>query len=118
MTARALRQMIALLLAVTVTAMGFAAASARGQTVVGGQVVVLCSDGGLVQVTLDADGNPTGGSHLCPDLAAALLAAHALALPEVSRPETLATRVTALQPRLLASHPVPHALARGPPVSA
>lgn len=113
-----LRSLLPLLLAVTVAAMGYAAASARGQTMVGGQVVVLCSDGGLVQVTLDAEGNPTGDSHLCPDLAAALLAAHALALPEVTRPETLATRVIAPLPRLYASLAAPHAQARGPPVSA
>lgn len=110
-----LRSMIALILAVTVTAMGFAAATARGQTAAGGQVVVFCSGGGLVQITLDADGNPTGDSHLCPDLASFLLAAHALAPVEAVCPETPSDAVT---PRYAAYVPFARRTiqrARGPP---
>lgn len=118
MRAPPFRSLIALVLAVSLTAMGLAAASARGQTLTGGRVMVLCSGGGLVQVALGEDGSPTGESHLCPDLAASLLASVQLAPPEVARPATLAEALVAVA----SDHPVFPARAalraRGPPVPA
>ncbi len=58
-----------------------------------GQVLVLCSAGGVVQVTLDETGQPTGTRHLCPDLAPALVAGLLAAAPEMVRPATQATTV-------------------------
>ncbi|MCV2864885.1 hypothetical protein [Defluviimonas sp. WL0075] len=66
---------------------GWAAAFARGQVTDGhGQVLVLCAQGGLVQVTLDSQGRPTGESRLCPDLAANLMAALSAPLPDAALP--------------------------------
>lgn len=84
-----LRTLTALLLAMSLMATGLLAASARGQTMAGGQVLVLCAAGGLVQATLDADGRPTGERHLCPDLAPGLLAALGLHAPDVAAPVTV-----------------------------
>jgi hypothetical protein len=118
MTARPVRNLIAAVMCLALTAMGLAAAMARGQTQIGGQVAVLCSGGGLVQITLDAKGEPTGGTHLCPDLAVSLLAAVDLAPPQVTAPD--APYATFLpQPARVSASRVPQALrARGPPVSA
>ena len=118
MTARPMPFLIALALAVSLTVMTVAAAVARGQTVAaGGQVLVLCSAGGPVQVTLDASGAPTGKTHLCPDLAVGLLAALHLAAPDVAAPGVVLSE--ALRPARLAGHPdradaAPQA--RGPPL--
>ncbi len=118
MSARPFRTLITMILAVSLTAMGFAAAMARGQTTVGGQVVVLCAGGGLVQATLDAEGRPTGDSHLCPDLAVSLLAAYDLALPVVKRPESLGEALSPAPRSFLSFPPRTITRARGPPVSA
>lgn len=112
------QRLVALVLAVALTAMGVAAASARGQTMVGGQVAVLCSGGGIVQLALDADGNPTGESHLCPDLAAALLGAFRIALPAIARPEGAGEALAPVQPRFAPFAPRAASRARGPPVAA
>ena len=109
---------VAVVLAVAVTAMGVAAASARGQAVAGGQAVVLCSGGGIVQVALDADGNPTGDSHLCPDLAAALLGAFRITLPSIARPESAGEALAPVRAHFLAFAPRAAWRARGPPVAA
>lgn len=77
------RPLTALVLAMSIMAMGLLAASARGQILAGGQVLALCSAGGLVQATVDAEGRPTGERHLCPDLAPGLLAALGVSAPEV-----------------------------------
>lgn len=119
MTARPINRLIALILAASLVALGLAAASARGQAATGGQVLVLCSAGGLVQVALDAEGQPTGETRLCPDLAPGLLAAVALPGPALAAP--LAVRAADL-PRQDAASPsdsfraAPQA--RGPPVPA
>jgi predicted lipoprotein with Yx(FWY)xxD motif len=117
MQLRPMRHVIALILALSMTAMGYAAATARGQTTAGGQVLVLCSGGGLVQVTLDRDGKPTGQSHLCPDLASGLLAAFEMAPPVVVRPAAAGVALVQPAPALQRSGHAPDAArARGPPV--
>jgi hypothetical protein len=94
-----LRQALIAAVAVVMALTSVSLAMAHGTTRIGGQVVVLCSGDGLVQVELDADGNPVGSVHLCPDIALAVLA-H-VALPEVL-PERPAGRTMAvvLPPRV------------------
>jgi hypothetical protein len=41
-------------------------AVARGQAAATGQVV-LCTGAGIQTISIDAEGNPTQGGHLCPD---------------------------------------------------
>lgn len=48
--------------------------AARGQAKVAGEIVI-CSGQGAVTLTVDADGNPTGPVHWCPDCVLTLLAA-------------------------------------------
>lgn len=111
------RKTVAVILILAMTAMGFAAAAARGQTVLGGQVVMLCSGGGLVQVTLDETGAPTGDTHLCPDLAFGLLAALEVSPPDVARPMLDATEAPRTVAGVVLHGQAPVvAQARGPPV--
>lgn len=101
---------LALLLALTSQSL----AVARGQTRAG-EAVVICSGGGAVTLTLDAQGNPTGPAHLCPDMALAFFAA--LDLPPMTLPARVARAERAvLPPRFAAaSQGTPAPQARGPP---
>lgn len=94
-----LRQALISVVAVVLALTSISLAMAHGTTRIGGQVVVLCSGDGLVQMELDADGNPIGTAHLCPDIALAVMA-H-VALPAVL-PERPAGRTVAvvLPPRV------------------
>lgn len=98
--------------------MGLVAAAARGQTRAGGDVIVLCSGGGLVKVVLDENGAPTGETHLCPDLAPTLLAALDLALPEIERPAVIVAAGFAEAAVPAATRSAPASRARGPPLPA
>ena len=118
MTVRVLNRLIALILVAALSALGVAAASSRGQTVAGGQVLILCSADGVVQTTLDAEGRPTGGRHLCPDLAPGLLDAAALTPPAVAAPMTILPAeahppALAIGPTAVRAAPQ----ARGPPIA-
>lgn len=113
-----LRNLIAAVICLAVLAMALAAGMARGQVQIGGQVAVLCSGGGLVQVTLDAEGVPTGRYHLCPDLALSLLAAFDLAPLTVSRPAVVAEVLTPPSAQHGSALARTRTQARGPPVSA
>lgn len=117
MTGVLARKTVALILIFAMTTMGLVAAAARGQTVLGGQVVMLCSGGGLVQVTLDETGAPTGDTHLCPDLAFGLLAALEVPPPDVARPMLNATDAPRMIAGIVRHGEAPVAAqARGPPV--
>jgi hypothetical protein len=103
-------------LALLLVATSLLAASARGQTAVNGQVVILCSGGGLVQVSLDASGNPAGPAHLCPDLALGLLAALSLPPPEAFRPAGRSVTLKSVRQSHAIERAVPALWARGPPI--
>ncbi len=112
------RSLLFVLLMLAIGGIGLVAAAARGQTRAGGEVIVLCSGGGLVQVTLDATGQPTGETHLCPDLALVLLSVLDIALPDLTR---LPGAAEVPVPDLVvapAARIAPVFRARGPPVSA
>ena len=118
MTRPPLRSVLILTLALATAAMGVAAAAARGQVRAGGEILVLCSGAGLVQVPRDATGAPSGPAHLCPDLAPGLLAALADSAPA----QTAARPVTPVETSLPAAERESGAAAlapfgaRGPPV--
>lgn len=67
--------MLAVLLALTSVQM----AVARGSAAPAG-TMVLCVGGGVVTVSVDAEGNPTGPVHLCPDCVMSLI----VALPDAA----------------------------------
>lgn len=101
----ALRRRLALFLALALALWGHALASAR-PGLAEGRLVTFCAGGGLVRVEVGADGQPTGESHLCPDLAAVALAGFAAPAPVPARPATQArtfatTALAAVAPLLL-----------------
>lgn len=103
---------LALMLALTSGAM----AVARGQTHAAGQVV-LCTGSGPVTVAVDADGQPIGPAHICPDCALGFFAAVSEP-PGVPGPAPVAGEP--LRPAVeasRASRPLHAARARAPPLS-
>ncbi|MCY1127065.1 hypothetical protein OU426_09375 [Frigidibacter sp. RF13] len=112
-----IRTIAALALSVLVALTGAGIAASRGVVQGSGQVLVFCSGGGLVQIEVDAEGNPTGRSHLCPDLAAHALAALDLAAADLPAPQALVVWRGFPMPEAAAALPLPAAFrARAPPV--
>ncbi|WP_158968767.1 hypothetical protein [Chachezhania sediminis] len=111
---RRFRTYLALSLAALLVLTGAGLAAARTAPDPAGRMV-LCSGAGPVAVFVDADGNPVGPPHFCPDKALLLLAAVALPLlPElVHLSEETSERVAHVR---MASRAVPHILPRGPPL--
>ena len=69
-----LRPLFGVLLALSVALTAGMVGAARGQAQVAGQMVI-CSGQGVVTITVDAEGNPTGPVHVCPDCVLSFLAA-------------------------------------------
>ncbi|UOA26140.1 hypothetical protein [Pseudosulfitobacter sp. DSM 107133] len=67
-----LRQITLVLAMLTLVVTAQAFALARGAAPVAGQMV-LCIGTGSVTVNIDADGQPVGAPHICPDAALTLL---------------------------------------------
>jgi hypothetical protein len=63
-----LRPLSALLLSLTLVVTAGAMGAARGQAQVAGQIVI-CTGQGVVTVSVDENGAPTGPAHICPDCA-------------------------------------------------
>ena len=107
------RPLLAGFLALTLALTSAAMAAARGQTMAAGSVVI-CTGSGAVTMQVDADGQPVGPVHICPDCALSLLEA-AAAAPEDAGQADLVTRLTAT-----VAHPatVPHISASLPPARA
>jgi hypothetical protein len=109
--------LLALVLAITSVTM--AVARGHAAAAVGGTEMVICTGYGLVKVTLDAEGNPTGPVHPCPDCVAAgaaLVPQPALA-PAPAGPAARQARVRPAPRRGLGRALRPYH-ARGPPVTA
>ncbi|UYV36683.1 hypothetical protein N4R57_17045 [Rhodobacteraceae bacterium D3-12] len=68
------RSYIALFLALMLAFTGQSMAVARGMPDATGQIV-LCTGSGPLVISVDANGQPTGAAHICPDFAAALFVA-------------------------------------------
>lgn len=92
-------------------------AVARGQATGGGDSVVICSGYGVVTITLDADGNPTGPVHPCPDCLAGLGLALLPDAPLVLRPSSPARLLVWAPEVAWQGHDRPAPKARGPPSS-
>ncbi|WP_152464279.1 hypothetical protein [Sulfitobacter sp. THAF37] len=102
--------LLALMLALTSQSM----AVARGSAAATGQLV-LCTGTGPLAVYVDAQGNPTGAPHICPD--SALNIVFAGDVPPVLLPRRLVFlgqgRTEAVQPPRAAQRPTPPS--RAPP---
>jgi len=91
------------------------AGGARGQAAVAGEIVI-CAGQGPATIHLDADGNPTGPPHWCPDCVLSLFAAVASQAPLAAVDEIcLGASVPSCLPRLRPSMTLAPQ-ARGPPL--
>ncbi|MEX5730086.1 hypothetical protein Ga0609869_003439 [Rhodovulum iodosum] len=68
----AFRPFLAFGLALALALSSLSLAVARGQGAATGEIVI-CTGFGLQTIALDAEGNPTGPAHVCPDGVAALV---------------------------------------------
>lgn len=112
------RAPLALILALVLALASQTMAVARTHAAQPGLTMVICSGYGVTTVTLDADGNPTGPVHPCPDCLSGL----SVLVPDAG-PVPAAPVTRARSARAGAVPPVPPAwrLAappRGPPLSA
>jgi hypothetical protein len=111
-----MRALTALLLSLILTATSLTMAVARGR-MAGSETVILCSGSGLVAVALDAEGQPIGRAHVCPDCTVVLFAPDlGLAAPPA---RAMTWSPAEFRPVQAALPPQPHHLlpaARGPPV--
>lgn len=108
----------ALVLSFVLALTGVALGHARG-TVMAGESVILCSGTGVVVVSLDAQGNPVGPPHVCPDMALGLIAGVAPPAPDL--PARPGARVEAAVMAAMPVAPAQNARtarARGPPLAA
>ncbi len=79
---RYFRPLLTLLMALTLVVTAQSMASARNMTTPTGEMV-LCTGTGPVSIEVDAEGNPTGPVHICPDCSISLFDV-ALASPELA----------------------------------
>lgn len=105
---------LSLILALVVALTSGTMAVARGQ-VRSGDRIVICSGLGIVTVEVDAQGNPVGPVHICPDCALSFLAHLDTVAPSVLRPLTPGLGLLASPQRLASGRAVPMPRARGPP---
>jgi len=80
-----LRAALSVLMALVIVVTAQELAVARGQPHAAGQIE-LCTGEGVLMVALDAQGNPVGPAHICPDAAMLLMAAWAPSAPDPARP--------------------------------
>jgi hypothetical protein len=112
---RVLRPLIAVALSLMLAFTSLGLAFARGQAMAGGQIV-LCTGAGPVTVTLDAQGNPTGHAHICPDMALGLIVALGTPDPVIAPSDGRAEALVVALPARPHAEPRPTASARDPPV--
>lgn len=110
-----LKPILAFLFAAMIIATSGAMASARGMAVNASGEMILCTGTGVITLQVDADGQPIGPVHYCPDCALAALAA---VVPKaiVSPPAATASLVKFFAPtRQLTPHVTLGPTARDPP---
>jgi hypothetical protein len=110
-----MRQITGLILAALLVLTSATLGSARGQAMAVGQIVI-CSGQGIVSVTVDAEGNPVGGVHVCPDCVLTLLAVTGAApdLPDLVDDWSLHPWRLGERRAVVAATALPQ-MARGPP---
>ncbi|TCM84602.1 hypothetical protein [Rhodovulum steppense] len=113
---RQIRPLLALGLALGLVLASLGLASARGQPGPVGTLVI-CTGMGLQAIAVDAQGNPVGPPHICPDGLAALAALMLPALAPPARPlQPGATRLP-LVAAMAEGRDSPQPRSRGPPAA-
>ena len=115
MIRRFARTALGLSLALMIAATSLSMAVARGQTRVAGEIVI-CTGMGVTVVSVDAEGNPTGPAHICPDMVLAMMAAPPIAAFELEAPGSVSRAHLAEHAPLSRNAERPIAQARAPPV--
>ena len=108
------RSLTALTLALMLALTSLTLAVARGQAPALG-TIILCSGAGMQALPVDADGNPTGPPHVCPDGVTALASVEMAAPGLPVRQRRDGDRLTVVRRVALAGLHVTAAQARGPP---
>lgn len=108
---RACRPLIAVVLALLLVLTAQAMAVARGMP----GAVVLCTGTGPVTVLTDAEGQPVGPAHICPDCTLSLIVALAQAGPVTAHPMGRAVAVALPAVARLAAREIQPFSARDPP---
>jgi hypothetical protein len=108
------RPFLTFALVVMMLATSITMAVARGQVRVGEQIVI-CSGYGLATIEVDAEGNPIGPVHICPECTLHFLAFLDAVPPSVARPATAARTVAVAQVAVPLSRVPATTRARGPP---
>jgi hypothetical protein len=110
-----LRPFIAALAILATLLTGGAVGAARGQAMAVGEIV-LCANGMAVTVPVDADGQPTGVPHWCPDCVLTLFTGLPAVPPLPAAPGGLsAAPRAAAEAQAVHAPPAPVPPARGPP---
>jgi len=110
-----LRPFLALSLALIIALTSGAMAVARGQTSAAG-AIVLCTGTGPLSVQVDADGQPIGPLHICPDCALGLFDTASSTPPTLATPALTCARIPAITLATATAFLLPHRpRARAPP---
>jgi hypothetical protein len=110
-----LRMMLSWLTVLALVLTGHAMAVARGMPGAAGYAEY-CINDMAVMVAVDADGNPTGESHICPDVSLSLLNMVSPEGPVVLAPAQQMRKATATDPAFVEVIRLIKAMARAPPV--
>lgn len=110
-----MRVILSLILSLVLALASGTMAVARTQASAFGQITI-CSGYGIVTVSVDAEGNPVGPVHPCPDCLTGVMLAGPLPMAIVaSQPLSRAVRLPHGTAQLPGARAVPVARARGPP---
>lgn len=112
---RCMRAYLALALSLVLVLTSHSMAQARGMAAPAGEMVI-CTGSGYVTVLTDAEGQPVGPSHICPDCALSLFAALGGGFEAPVLPLSGGARVTFDYSFVAPSLQVLRAHARGPPL--
>ena len=110
-----MRRLLALILTLSLVLTAQAMASAKGQAAAMGSMVI-CAGGVSVTVAVDADGQPVGPAHYCPECALAMLPGMdpPMVMPGEAVPTVLVRDIAALAQA--SALPLLLPPARGPPL--
>lgn len=110
------RHLVAALAVVATVLTAGAVGAARGQAMAVGEIVI-CANGGAVTIAVDAEGNPTGAPHWCPDCVLSTLAGLPAVPVVVEPPPRMSAAPPVIALGLSPAAPAAAPLARGPPAA-
>lgn len=110
------RMISALFLSVVLGLASFTMAAARAQSASIAGEITICSGYGVVSIAVDADGNPVGTVHPCPDCLSGLHLADLPGAPATALPAQRSSRIARPHADALHTQSALQPKSRGPPV--